>query len=241
MEIHQFINIADLQSKTEIEKVKIIAFYDSYTKQQADFNLNEVFDLLQSIGHPISNHSRLKGYLAKSKDFKKSNSKEKYMIVPTVRQQLQNEYAKILNNEEEILSSNEVLDSNLFLGKRGFLDRLIKQINNCYSNNCFDACAVLMRRVFEITLILAYENNGVESEIKINGDYVMLERIVANAVQNTTLHISRSRNEYDAIRDLGNFAAHKIHFNTRKSDIDNIKQTYRVCLEELYYLAGLLK
>lgn len=241
MEIHQFINVVDLQSKTEIEKVKIIAFYDSYTKQQPDFDLNEVFDLLQSIGHPISNYSRLKGYLAKSKEFKKSNSKEKYMIVPTVRQKLQNEYAKILNNEEEILSSNEVLDSNLFLGKRGFLDRLIKQINNCYSNNCFDACAVLMRRVFEITLILAYENNGVESEIKINGDYVMLERIVANAIQNTTLHISRSRNEYDAIRDLGNFAAHKIHFNTRKSDIDNIKQTYRVCLEELYYLAGLLK
>ena len=74
-----------------------------------------------------------------------------------------------------------------------------------------------------------------------NGDYAMLERIVANAVQNATLHISRSRNEYDAIRDLGNFAAHKIHFNTRKSDIDNIKQTYRVCLEELYYIAGLLK
>lgn len=241
MEIHQFINVVDLQSKTEIEKVKIIAFYDSYTKQQPDFDLNEVFDLLQSIGHPISNHSRLKGYLAKSKEFKKSNSKGKYIIVPTVRQKLQNEYAKILNNEEEILSSNEVLDPNLFLGKRGFLDRLIKQINNCYSNNCFDACAVLMRRVFEITLILAYENNGVESEIKINGDYVMLERIVANAIQNTTLHISRSRNEYDAIRDLGNFAAHKIHFNTRKSDIDNIKQTYRVCLEELYYLAGLLK
>lgn len=241
MEIHEFINVVDLQSKTEIEKVKIIAFYDSYTKQQPDFDLNEVFDLLQSIGHPISNHSRLKGYLAKSKEFKKSNSKEKYMIVPTVRQKLQNEYAKILNNEEEILSSNEVLDPNLFLGKRGFLDRLIKQINNCYSNNCFDACAVLMRRVFEIALILAYENNGVESEIKINGDYVMLERIVANAIQNTTLHISRSRNEYDAIRDLGNFAAHKIHFNTRKSDIDNIKQTYRVCLEELYYLAGLLK
>lgn len=241
MEIHQFINVVDLQSKTEIEKVKIIAFYDSYTKQQPDFDLKEVFDLLQSIGHPISNHSRLKGYLAKSKEFKKSNSKGKYIIVPTVRQKLQNEYAKILNNEEEILSSNEVLDPNLFLGKRGFLDRLIKQINNCYSNNCFDACAVLMRRVFEIALILAYENTGVESEIKINGDYVMLERIVANAIQNTTLHISRSRNEYDAIRDLGNFAAHKIHFNTRKSDIDNIKQTYRVCLEELYYLAGLLK
>jgi len=241
MELRQFINISDLNSKTEIEKVKIIPFYDNYVKQQSDFDLDEIFNLLQSIGHPISNHSRLKGYLAKSKDFKKSNAKGKYMIVPSVKQQLQNEYRKILINEEEILSSSEVLDQNLFSGKRGFLDKLIKQINNCYINNFFDACAVLMRRVFEIVLILAYENNGVENEIKINGDYVMLERIVANAVQNTTLHISRSRNEYDAIRDLGNFAAHKIHFNTRKSDIDNIKQTYRVCLEELYYIAGLLK
>ena len=29
--------------------------------------------------------------------------------------------------------------------------------------------------------------------------------------------------------------------NLVKKDIDNIKQTYRVCLEELYYKAGLLK
>ncbi|WP_368233975.1 DUF4145 domain-containing protein [Anaerotruncus rubiinfantis] len=240
MELTQFISAVNIHSKTEIEKVKIIAFYNNYVTQQLDFDLDEIFLQLQSIGHPISNHSRLKGYLSKSKDFKRCNVKGKYMIVPSVRQQLQTEYGGLLTNEDEIVSSNEVLDQNLFLGKRGFLDKLIKQINSCYSNNCYDACAVLMRRVFEIVLILAYENKGVENQIKINGDYVMLERIVANAVQNTALHISRSRNEYDSIRDLGNFAAHKIHFNTRKSDIDNIKQTYRVCLEELYYIAGLL-
>ena len=241
MELNQFINVVDLHSKTEIEKVKVLAFYNNFFSHESDFDLDEVFNMLQSIGHPISNRSRLKGYLAKSKDFKKSNTKGKYIIVPTVKQQLQNKYGKFLINEEEILYSREVLDQNLFLGKRGFLDKLIKQINSCYSNNCFDACAVLMRRVFEVVLILAYENNGIENEIKVNGDYIMLERIVANAVQNATLHISRSRNEYNDIRDLGNFAAHKIHFNTRKSDIDNIKQTYRVCLEELYYIAGLLK
>lgn len=241
MELNQFVNVTNLQNKTEIEKIKSIAFYNGYIKQESDFDLNEIFNILQSIGQPISNHSRIKGYLTKSKEFKKSNKQGKYMIVPSVRQHLQNEYKEILTNEDEIITTNEVIDQNLFLGKRGFLDKLIKQINNCYSNNCFDACAVLMRRVFEIVLIIAYENNGIANEIKENGDYVMLERIVANAVQNKTLHISRSRNEYDTIRNLGNFAAHKIHFNTRKSDIDNIKQTYRVCLEELYYIAGLLK
>lgn len=240
MELTQFINAANLYQKTEIEKVKVLAFYDNSVRGQADFSLEEIISQLQIIGHPISNVSRLKNNLAKSKDFKKTNGGNQYMITPSARQRLQIEYGELLNNEEDIISSNEVLDESLFLGKRGFLDKLIKQINHCYCNNCFDACAVLMRRVFEITLILAYENKGVQDQIKVNGDYVMLERIVANAIQNTALHISRSRNEYDDIRDLGNFAAHKIHFNTRKSDIDGIKQTYRVCLEELYYIAGLL-
>lgn len=30
MELSQFINVADLHSKTEIEKVKIIAFYNNF-------------------------------------------------------------------------------------------------------------------------------------------------------------------------------------------------------------------
>ncbi|MPN59100.1 hypothetical protein SDC9_206818 [bioreactor metagenome] len=154
---------------------------------------------------------------------------------------MQDDFGDSLISSDSVISSSEFLDETLFLGKRGFLDKLIRQINCCYAHNCYDACAVLMRRVFEIVLILAYEKQGVQNQIKdSNGDYVMLEKIVANAIQNKGLHISRSRNEYDSIRDLGNFAAHKIHFNTRKSDIDNIKQTYRVCLEELYYIAGLI-
>lgn len=44
-------------------------------------------------------------------------------------------------------------------------------------NNCYDACAVLMRRVFEISLILAYEHHGIQDDIKDEkGDYVMLEK-----------------------------------------------------------------
>jgi len=240
LEFSEFVNATRLFQKTETEKIKLLAFCDNVAKGQADFCLDEIVAQLQSIGHPISNISRLKRNLAKSKDFKKVNGINQYMITLSARQRLQVEYGELVNNEDEIVSANEVLDEILFLGKRGFLDKPIKQINHCYSNNCFDACAVLMRRVFEIALILAYEDNGVQDQIKVNGDYVMLERIVANAVQNTALHISRSRNEYDSIRDLGNFAAHKIHFNTGKSDIDGIKQTYRVCLEELYYIAGLL-
>lgn len=98
-----------------------------------------------------------------------------------------------------------------------------------------------MRRFFEIILILTYEHYGIQDEIKQQGDYMMLEGIVANAINNKTLNLSRSRNTYDEFRKLGNFAAHKIYYNTRKSDIDKVMQNYRVALEELYYKSGLKK
>lgn len=44
----------------------------------------------------------------------------------------------------------------------------------------------------------------------------MLEKIVANAINNPTLAISRLRKEYDSIREIGNYAAHRVLYNTRK-------------------------
>ncbi|MNO80077.1 hypothetical protein D3C76_712690 [compost metagenome] len=240
MDFSQYLIVVKLSEKTELEKVKLVAFYKNMIDGTTSFFIQDILQVLKDAGHPVSNASRMKGYLMKSKDFKKSGKENEYIITPAARQKVQVEFGYMFNNTEEILSSSEILDEKLFLGKRGFLDKLIKQINSSYLNNCYDACAVMMRRVFEIALILAYENKEIQNQIKDgNGDYVMLEKIVANATQNKTLNISRSRKEYDSIRDLGNFAAHKIHFNTRKSDIDDLKQTYRVCLEELYYIAGL--
>lgn len=240
MDMARYIAEIKLSQHNELTKVKLIAFYDGIVSKKSSFVLMDVVSTLESIGHPISNISRLKSYLAKSKDFRKV-SEGVYLITPSAKEKLVAEYDALINNEDIITSDNEVLDETLFCGKKGYLDKLIKQINHCYKDHCFDACAVCMRRVFEITLILAYENHNIQNEIKSNGDYVMLERIVANAVNNTTLHISRSRKEYDSIREIGNYAAHKILYNTRKKDIDDIKQIYRASLEELYYLAGLRK
>lgn len=240
MNLFHYITAVNLTEKTELDKVKLLAFFRNSTEGTTSFSLDAVLQVLKELGHPISNISRLKTYLAKSKDFKKIGKDNEYIISPSVRLKLHAEYGDNFQNTEEIISLSEVLEENLFLGKRGFLDKLIKQINSCYDTNCYDACAVLMRRVFEILLILAYEHQGIQDQIKdMNGDYAMLEKIVSNATQNKALRISRSRKDYDTIRDLGNFAAHKIHFNTRKKDIDDIKQTYRVCLEELFYIAGL--
>lgn len=228
-----------LQKKTALEKATAFVWFHEKTVG-GPATLKQIMEYFARTRLAKPNSSRLQATMLRSHGIHRSAvDKNTYEVDRAVEIGLEKEYGVLIHNDEDVVSSSEVLDESLFVGKRQFLDKLVKQVNHCYSNNCFDACAMLMRRVFEIVLILAYEQHGIQDQIKVNGDYVMLERIVADATQNKTLNVSRSRKEYDDIRDLGNFAAHKIRYNTRKSDIDGIKQDYRVCLEELYYIAGL--
>lgn len=163
-------------------------------------------------------------------------------IIPTVVQDLESKYSNLWDNPGIVESNSELLEEGKFCGKRGYLDKIIRQINCSFGNHCFDACAVLMRRLFEIVLILAYEHNGIESVIKNkDGSYYMLEGIVSNAVNNQVLKIpARISKHFDSFRDVGNYSAHGITYTAGAKDINDIKLSYRVMLEDLFNRAGLL-
>ncbi|MBS6464430.1 MAG: hypothetical protein KH436_05810 [Firmicutes bacterium] len=124
--------------------------------------MSDISKLLQNFGYSKPNISRLKEKLIRGKDkaFIVSNSnKNKIEFLPTLIEVLDRNYGNIWNDTDNIESSSELLDENKFCGKRGFLTRLIKQINACYKHNCYDACAVLMRRLFEVVLVLSFQHN----------------------------------------------------------------------------------
>ena len=100
-----------------------------------------------------------------------------------------------------------------------------------------------MRRLLEVLLIMSYEFIGEEKVIQDeHGTYLQLERVVANAKGNAKLKLSRdARAVLDEFRALGNFAAHKIYYNCRRSDIRSVAGTYRATVEELLYKSGLKK
>jgi len=53
------------------------------------------------------------------------------------------------------------------------------------------------------------------------------------------LKLSRNtKASLDDFRLLGNFAAHKIEYTTRRGDIDSLRLEYRGTIEELLYKAG---
>lgn len=87
MELRQYVAKVDLAKQTELGKVKLIAYYYCNTEAKSTFMLNEVTTILRDIGHPISNVSRLKSYLSKSKDFRKITDGE-YMLTPVAKENL---------------------------------------------------------------------------------------------------------------------------------------------------------
>ena len=229
-----------LDEKAEVHKAKLLCFFAYKEKNQSLFQIGEIVEMFVDAGYSKPNASRLKKNLINKKIFKEIN--KKLLFVTAAMQELEDEYNDFWSNNEEIESNSDLLDEAKFCQKRGFLDKLVKQINKTYSDNCYDATAVLMRRIFEIMLILTYQKFQIDQEIMLpdGSGYQMLSSIINNATNNTTIKLSRIKKEYNKFQKTGNFSAHNIKYNAIKKNIDEIKKDFRVMLEELYHKYGLM-
>jgi len=247
MQIFDYLKTYDLASMTQPEKAKMLSYYHYKEHGESIFTMAIISKLFLNAGFSVPHPSRLreslvKGIKGKGKVFLPSKTRKRALeFIPAVLQEMEASMGKSWNDASTIVSDSELLDETKFCGKRGYLSSLIKQINSSYKNNCYDACAVLMRRLFEILLILSYQNFQIDDTIKSSdGNYLMLEGIVNDAKNNSKLKLSRIKKEFDSFRKVGNFSAHNITYIASPKDINDIKQEYRVMLEELYNKAGII-
>ena len=245
MDLLTYLEQTAFSEKSESERAKMVCFYSYKETQQSIFSMTEIAELLVNCGCSRPNISRLKENLLKGKNKAFICSKQernKLEFIPAILAKLNRDYGNLWCDTETIVSSSEIIDEIKFCGKREYLTKLIKQINSSYKNNCFDACAVLMRRLFEVLLVLSFQHHHIDDLIKdpTGNGYVMLERIVGIAQNDSTLKLSRNKTKYDTFRQVGNFSAHSITYTAGAKDIDDIKIDYRAMLEELYNKSGLI-
>lgn len=245
MNLSEYKTKVKLDDKNQAEQAKYICYYQYKENGITPFSMSDISRWFIDFGYSQINVSRLKNNLIKGKNkslIVSKTNKDLLEFIPIQLENLVQELAGLWNDTETVVSDSELLDESKFCGKRGYLDKLIKQINHTYKNNCYDACAVLLRRVFEIVLVLSFRKNGIECEItKPDGAHMMLEWITKKAIGNSVLGISkRITDNFDAFREVGNSSAHNITYIAGRKDIDDISRAYRVMLEELYNKAGLL-
>lgn len=65
------------------------------------------------------------------------------------------------------ISNEELFPLEIVNGTRGYIEKIAVQVNGCYKNQWFDACAVMLRRLLETLIIECFENHNISNNIKL--------------------------------------------------------------------------
>ena len=138
--------------------------------------------------------------------------------------------------------SEPVLPNSLFVNTRGYIEKIVYQINHSYSATCYDACAVMIRRLVEILIIEAFEHHGKSSKIQ-NSDktFFYLHDLISSALSESWSLGRNTQKGLAKLKTIGDQSAHGRRYNAKRNYIDEIIIDLRTVSEEFLYLAGLKK
>lgn len=241
MKLLEYKRRTEISSRNEVEKAKLLCYYLYKEQSVIRFSSKIVSEIFIDAGLAVPNFSRLKKKMIENNLIKNTVKNSGFFEFNQVTfQELEISFGSLWANYQEIITHSEVLDESKFITRYKFIENLVKQVNATYAINCFDATAVMMRRLFEVCLILLYRHLNIDDQIKDSyGNYLYLDSIIKNAISNKSLNLSRIRNQYHKFQMIGNHSAHRIEYVGSKKDIDDILIEYRTAIEEIYIKAGI--
>ena len=202
---------------------------------------SEICALLEATGLPKQNVSRLNARLAADRKTSKAGNGGAWRLHPSTRSELNVEYLRLVAPKVQPPKDTDSVVPKALVSARGYLEKVVFQLNASYDSQLYDCCAVMCRRTLETLLIEVYEHSGRATEIKgRDGYFLMLSGLVGFFESDPRFHLSR--NAMQGLRDfkkLGDLSAHNRRFNARREDIDRVRDGLRVAVEELAHLAGL--
>lgn len=206
---------------------------------RASMSASEIAAEMAEAGYARQNVTRLKKNLSRDPRTAKAKG-ESFRIKANALKAVEEKFGSYLQ-VRPIRPSDSVIPRELFEGTRGYLERVVAQINGSYDAGFYDCCSVMCRRLLETLVIEVYEHLGRPEDLKgSDGHYMMFSGLLAYVERDSS--ISLSRNGLKGLRDfkrLGDLSAHNRRFNALRHDIDKIRDGLRVASEELLNLSGL--
>jgi len=135
-----------------------------------------------------------------------------------------------------------ILPHSMVRGTRGYIEKIVFQINGCYEKGWFDGCAVMMRRLIETLIIESFEKHGMASKIKNpkSGEFLYLADLIDMTLQETSWNLGRNTKQaLPKLKNVGDKSAHSRRYNAHREDIDKLSTDFRDACQELIYLSGL--
>lgn len=138
--------------------------------------------------------------------------------------------------------SQSVLPRAIVNNTRGYIERVVDQINGSYEKGWFDGCAVMMRRLLETLIIECFEAHGKSNNIKnpSTGDFLYLSDLIIKTLQEPAWNLGRNtKRALPTLKSIGDQSAHSRRYNAYREDIDKLIPDFRTVCQELIYLAQL--
>ena len=138
--------------------------------------------------------------------------------------------------------TDDILPFDLYKDTRKNIEKIADQINKSFCHSIYDGTAILMRRLVEMLLILAFKEIGQEDSIRdAEGNYLQLSQLINQAKPNKALDLTRNAKQYlDLFKEHGDLSAHNPFYNCKRKDLQNVQHKYRALIEELFYKAGII-
>lgn len=139
--------------------------------------------------------------------------------------------------KEKIFSLKDtIIPESIFEKAPSYLKKVVYQINGCFSDGYFDACYVMIRRLFETLIIENYESRKLAAEIKdTNGNFLMLSDLIKKVVNDGRISLgSTTKRHLSKIKLFGDTGAHSRKIILKRHDIEKYTDEIRLCAEDLY-------
>ena len=133
--------------------------------------------------------------------------------------------------------ADHFIDESLVGSTRSYVERLVKQINLCYSSGSYDGAAILVRKLLETLIVELFIAKGKTSEIQSSDStFFALERLIGKISSGIAFTPSRNLNTaMSQIKELGDLAAHNRTFSATQSDLISLRFKIGIMIRELVF------
>lgn len=236
-----FMGAINHSKRSNLEIAVALIWFSGTSDQTKGISVKDIARLFEEYGYPKQNVSRLRNSISKDKRTTKIKD-DCFRINPRYRKELDNVYTVYLD-EVVVEQTSSVVSLDLFKGTRGYIEKVVLQLNASYDAGLYDCCAVMCRRLLETLIIEVYEHLGDANKLKgDDGHFMMFSGLKSIIEKDSKINLGRNTSQgLNDFKRLGDSSAHSRRFNARKVDIDNIASGLRYACEELLHLSGLIK
>jgi hypothetical protein len=216
-----FLGLEQIHKLSIVDRfVALLWWYSHQGRKTVEFQ-SLVADCVNA-GYPSINVSRERKKLRRDRRTTSANEGKSFSIQIRATKDLNEQYISLVKNRP-LPNSSTLFDEEFFSNTRGYIRKVIRQINLSYDYQLYDCCAVMLRRLLETLIIELYTNAKRHEELKKDGNFMMFSGLLLFLENDKSITIGRQT--MTALKDfkaLADSSAHNPAYNATKKHIDDV-------------------